>query len=86
MEFQEKILERSGLGDETGLSDGIVAMKVCCCFDLSHLHLCMHAWSHSYLLLAKLRNLIGMRCHFFDRHAPFQRMHDGTSSRSTSRG
>ena len=28
MEFQEKIMERSGLGDETGLSDGIVAMKV----------------------------------------------------------
>ncbi|EIE19204.1 very-long-chain 3-ketoacyl-CoA synthase [Coccomyxa subellipsoidea C-169] len=27
LEFQEKILERSGLGDETGLSDGIAAMK-----------------------------------------------------------
>ena len=27
LEFQGKILERSGLGDETGLSDGIAAMK-----------------------------------------------------------
>ena len=27
LEFQEKILERAGLGDETGLSDGIAAMK-----------------------------------------------------------
>lgn len=27
MEFMEKIIERSGLGDETGLSDGILAMR-----------------------------------------------------------
>ena len=27
IEFQEKILERSGLGDETGLSDGILGMR-----------------------------------------------------------
>lgn len=27
MEFMEKIIERSGLGDETGLSDGILAMQ-----------------------------------------------------------
>jgi hypothetical protein len=41
VEFQEKILERSGLGDETGLSDGIVAMKVPPAFQ----PLC-HACSH----------------------------------------
>ena len=27
MEFMEKIIERSGLGDETGLSDGILSMR-----------------------------------------------------------
>jgi len=27
LEFMEKIIERSGLGDETGLSDGIQAMR-----------------------------------------------------------
>ena len=29
MIFQEKIIERSGLGDETGLSDGAHSLKAC---------------------------------------------------------
>ena len=30
LDFQEKIMERSGLGDETGLTDGACAQGVVC--------------------------------------------------------
>lgn len=46
MEFQQKIIDRSGLGDETGLSDGMYALakiglylSVCCLQKFARLYL-----------------------------------------------